>query len=105
MPSGVNGRNESVEVDTNVREEAFGIAMCSGSQAQEAEDPNPRGWPADTKRDSNRPANLSQPGTRKLFLGLARLGTAGHFALGHIAGEATDVVLQDFVFVFELIVV
>ena len=38
-------------------------------------------------------------GARELFLGLARLGAASHFALGHVAGEAANVVLQDLVLV------
>lgn len=45
------------------------------------------------------------PGARELFLGLACLGAASHFALGHVAGEATDVILQDLILVFQLIVV
>ena len=41
----------------------------------------------------------------ELFGRLPRLGTASHFALGHVAGEATDIVLQDLVLVLELVVV
>ena len=44
-------------------------------------------------------------GARELFLGLARLGAASHFALGHVAGEAANVVLQDLVLVLQLVVI
>lgn len=41
----------------------------------------------------------------ELFLGFSGLCTASHFALGHVAGKTTDVVLEDLVLVFQLIVV
>jgi len=56
-----------------------------------------------------RPATPPTPptpiGRRELFLGFSSLCTASHFALGHVAGETTDVVLEDLVLVFQLIVV
>lgn len=52
------------------------------------------------------PPTLPTPiGRRELFLGFSSLCAASHFALGHIAGKTTDVVLEDLVLVFQLIVV
>lgn len=44
-------------------------------------------------------------GTTGLLLRFASFGAASHFALGHVAGETTDVVLQNLVLVFQLVVV
>jgi hypothetical protein len=41
----------------------------------------------------------------ELFLRFPSLGTASHFALGHVAGQATDVVLENLVLVFQLVVI
>lgn len=39
-------------------------------------------------------------GRAGLLLCFASFGVASHFALGHVAGETTDVVLQNLVLVF-----
>lgn len=43
--------------------------------------------------------------TAELLLRLASLVAARHFTLGHVASQTTDVVLQDLVVLFELVVV
>lgn len=42
---------------------------------------------------------------RVLLLRLASLGASGHFILGHVASQSTNIVLQDFVFGLQLVVV
>jgi hypothetical protein len=51
------------------------------------------------------PTPATPIGRGELFLSFSSLCTASHFALGHIAGKTTDVVLEDLVLVFQLIVV
>lgn len=40
-----------------------------------------------------------------LFLRLTRFGASSHFALGHVAGQTTNVVLKNLVLVLELVVI
>lgn len=51
------------------------------------------------------PATGTRAGAR-LLLRLLDFGAgSGHFALGHVSGQTADVILQEFVFAFEFIVV
>lgn len=51
------------------------------------------------------PTTATLVGQMELFLGFASLRTARHLALGHVTGKTTDVVLEDLVLVFQLVVV
>jgi len=59
----------------------------------------------DRSDTSRRPATPVPLGLAELFLRFPRFGTAGHFTLGHVAGQATDVVLENLVLVFQLVVI
>lgn len=55
--------------------------------------------------DTSRHPATPIPPRAELFLRFPSFGTASHFALGHIPCQATDVVLENLVLVFQLVVI